>query len=124
MKYLLDANAVIALLNGTISTIAQHARRHKPQDVGISAIVAHELYCGSFKSQRASRNIDSRDPQHRRIWTGIRFATRGLGAGARKEALAATVSPRLSVLPNLQTQPRLSMPWRTAINTGCQFQIG
>jgi tRNA(fMet)-specific endonuclease VapC len=27
------------------------------QDVGISAIVAHELYYGAFKSQRASRNV-------------------------------------------------------------------
>jgi tRNA(fMet)-specific endonuclease VapC len=57
MKYLLDANAVIALLNDTNSATAKHARRHKPQDVGISAIVAHELYYGAFKSQRASRNV-------------------------------------------------------------------
>ena len=57
MKYLLDANAVIALLNDTNSLTAQRARRQKPQDFGISAIVAHELYYGAFKSQRASRNI-------------------------------------------------------------------
>ncbi|SRR6266851_342251 len=57
MKYLLDANAVIALLNDSDSLTAQRARRHKPQDVGISAIVAHELYYGAFKSQRASRNV-------------------------------------------------------------------
>jgi tRNA(fMet)-specific endonuclease VapC len=57
MKYLLDANAVIALLNDTSSLIAQRARRHRPQDVGISVIVAHELYYGAFKSQRAARNV-------------------------------------------------------------------
>jgi tRNA(fMet)-specific endonuclease VapC len=57
MKYLLDANAVIALLNDIHSLTAQRARRHKPQDVGISAIVAHELYYGAFKSQRAARNV-------------------------------------------------------------------
>jgi tRNA(fMet)-specific endonuclease VapC len=57
MTYLLDANAIIALLNDTNSSTAQRARRHKPQDVGISAIVAHELYYGAFKSQRASRNV-------------------------------------------------------------------
>jgi tRNA(fMet)-specific endonuclease VapC len=57
MKYLLDANAVIALLNDSNSLTAQRARRHKPQDVGISAIVAHELYDGAFKSRRASRNV-------------------------------------------------------------------
>lgn len=57
MTYLLDANAVIALLNDTKSLTARRARRHKPQDVGISAIVAHELYYGAFKSQRAARNL-------------------------------------------------------------------
>src|SRR5437867_13386855 len=57
MKYLLDANAVIAVLNDTSTSIAQRARRHKPQDVGIYAVVAHELYYGAFKSQRAARNV-------------------------------------------------------------------
>lgn len=57
MKYLLDANAVIALLNDTRSLTAQRARRHKPTDVGISAIVVHELYYGAFKSQRTARNV-------------------------------------------------------------------
>lgn len=57
MRYLLDANAVIALLNDTKSLTAQRARRHKPRDIGISAIVAHELYYGAFKSQRAARNV-------------------------------------------------------------------
>ena len=57
MKYLLDANAVIALLNDTHSSTARRARRHKPQDVGISAVVVHELYYGAFKSQRAARNV-------------------------------------------------------------------
>jgi tRNA(fMet)-specific endonuclease VapC len=57
MKYLLDANAVIALLNDTRSRTARRARRHKPGDVGISAIVVHELYYGAFKSRRTARNV-------------------------------------------------------------------
>lgn len=57
MTYLLDANAVIALLNDTSSLTARRARRHNPRDVGISSIVVHELYYGAFKSQRAARNI-------------------------------------------------------------------
>jgi tRNA(fMet)-specific endonuclease VapC len=57
VKYLLDANAVIALLNDSRSLTAQRARRHPPLDVGISAIVAHELYYGAFKSRRAASNI-------------------------------------------------------------------
>ena len=56
MTHLLDANAVIGLLNDPSSLLAQRARRHKPRDIGISAIVAHELYYGAFKSQRAARN--------------------------------------------------------------------
>lgn len=58
MKYLLDANAVIALLNEGTSRTARQARRHEPGDVAISAIVAHELYYGAFKSQRKTRNVD------------------------------------------------------------------
>ncbi|MDP2810551.1 MAG: type II toxin-antitoxin system VapC family toxin [Rhodocyclaceae bacterium] len=56
MKYLLDTNAVIALLNGHANMNAQ-ARRHAPADVGISSIVAHELYYGACKSRRREGNI-------------------------------------------------------------------
>lgn len=57
MTHLLDANAVIAMLNDVSSVVAQRAREHKPEDVGISAIVAHELYYGAFKSQRVVHNV-------------------------------------------------------------------
>jgi len=57
MGYLLDTNAVIALLNDTTSKIALRARREKPGDVAISAIVIHELYYGAFRSRRAVQNI-------------------------------------------------------------------
>ena len=57
MRYLLDANVVIGLLNDTTSTLAQRARREKPADVTISAIVAHELFYGAFKSRRAAQNV-------------------------------------------------------------------
>ena len=43
MRYLLDASAVIGLLNDTTSKLARRARREKPSDVAMSAIVAHEL---------------------------------------------------------------------------------
>jgi tRNA(fMet)-specific endonuclease VapC len=48
---------VIALLNDTTSRTARRARRQKPGDVAISAVVAHELYYGAYKSQRAARNV-------------------------------------------------------------------
>ena len=56
MRYLLDANAVISLLNDRTSTTAQRARRERVGDVAISAIVAHELFYGAFKSRRAAEN--------------------------------------------------------------------
>lgn len=57
ITHLLDTNAVIALLNDPNSRTGRRAQRHKPQDIGISAIVAHELYYGAFKSQRVTRNV-------------------------------------------------------------------
>ncbi|MGH9201989.1 MAG: type II toxin-antitoxin system VapC family toxin [Vicinamibacterales bacterium] len=57
MRYLLDANAVIALLNDTTSPIARRIRRYAPRDVGVSAVVIHELYYGAFKSQRVDKNV-------------------------------------------------------------------
>jgi tRNA(fMet)-specific endonuclease VapC len=57
MRYLLDANAVIALLNDATSGLAQRARREKPEDMAISAIVAHELFYSAFKSRRAPQNV-------------------------------------------------------------------
>jgi tRNA(fMet)-specific endonuclease VapC len=61
MIYLLDTHAVIALLNDRDSRISKRARSHKPADVGISAIVAHELYYGAFKSRRAEENVSLLD---------------------------------------------------------------
>ena len=57
MLYLLDTNAVISLLNDRDSRTSKRARSHQPADVGISAIVAHELYYGAFKSRRADANV-------------------------------------------------------------------
>jgi tRNA(fMet)-specific endonuclease VapC len=57
MRYLLDANAVIALLNDTTSPIARRIRRFTPRDCGVSAVVMHELYYGAFKSQRVEMNV-------------------------------------------------------------------
>jgi tRNA(fMet)-specific endonuclease VapC len=57
MRYLLDANAVIGLLNDTRSNLAQRARREAPQDIAISAVVAHELFYGAFKSRRVAQNV-------------------------------------------------------------------
>jgi tRNA(fMet)-specific endonuclease VapC len=57
MRYLLDANVIIGLLNDAGSKLAQRARRERPADIAISAIVAHELFYGAFKSRRTSHNV-------------------------------------------------------------------
>ena len=56
MKYLLDSNAVIALMKGHSGFISE-LRRHKPQDFAIPAIVAHELFYGAYKGQRVAENL-------------------------------------------------------------------
>jgi tRNA(fMet)-specific endonuclease VapC len=56
MRYLLDANAAIGLLNSGTSKLARRARQERPVDIAMSAIVVHELFYGAFKSQRAARN--------------------------------------------------------------------
>jgi tRNA(fMet)-specific endonuclease VapC len=57
VRYLLDANAVIALLKDTTFPIARRIRRYAPPDIGIVSVVIHELYYGAFKSQRVEKNV-------------------------------------------------------------------
>src|SRR4051794_14327850 len=57
MPYLLDANAVIVLLENRSANLARHVRRHALSDIAISAIVLHELFFGAFKSRRVTENV-------------------------------------------------------------------
>lgn len=57
MRYLLDTNAVISLLNGAASALARRVRESDPRTISISSIVAHELYYGAFKSRRLAHNL-------------------------------------------------------------------
>lgn len=57
MIYLLDTNAVIALLNRTNAALRQKIRQYPPGDVYVSSIVMHELFYGAFKSARVERNV-------------------------------------------------------------------
>ena len=56
MTYLLDTNAVIAVIKGD-SGLLMLLKRHRPQDFALSAIVVHELYYGAEKSQRRAENL-------------------------------------------------------------------
>jgi tRNA(fMet)-specific endonuclease VapC len=57
MKYLLDSNAIIALLNRSSVSLAKQVRKHRPDAVATSAIVLQELFYGAFKSQLVERNL-------------------------------------------------------------------
>jgi len=56
VKYLLDANAVVAIFKGHARFVARLKRR-TPKDFAIPSIVAHELFYGAYKSQRAAENL-------------------------------------------------------------------
>ena len=55
MKYLLDANAVIALFKGNAGMV-RRVTQCQIQDIGLSAIVLHALYFGASRSNRADAN--------------------------------------------------------------------
>jgi len=57
MKYLLDTNAITAILYNRTSPVLRQVRRHDNADIGISAIVAYELYFGAFRSRQKDRNL-------------------------------------------------------------------
>lgn len=56
MTYLLDTNAVIALLNQDQRFIAR-LKQHSPQDFAVSSVVMFELYYGAAKSKKVTENI-------------------------------------------------------------------
>jgi tRNA(fMet)-specific endonuclease VapC len=56
LKYMLDTNAAIGM-TGRNAGILATARQHRQEDIGISAIVAHELFFGAYKGQRTTQNL-------------------------------------------------------------------
>jgi tRNA(fMet)-specific endonuclease VapC len=57
MRYLLDTNAVINLLNDASSKLAKRTRRENKNDVVVSAIVVHELFYGAFRGRKMVDNV-------------------------------------------------------------------
>ncbi len=57
MKYLLDTNACIRILNGTSPGVVEQLEKLDPADVAISAIVKAELIYGARKSRRVAANL-------------------------------------------------------------------
>lgn len=59
IEYLLDTNTVIALVGNKSDAVLARLDRVKPGVVGIGTIVAHELYFGSYKSQKIEHNLET-----------------------------------------------------------------
>ena len=58
MTHLLDTSSVIALLQDERGPTARRVRQYRPADIGISAVVLHELYYGAFRSRRREQNLE------------------------------------------------------------------
>jgi tRNA(fMet)-specific endonuclease VapC len=56
VKFLLDSNAVIALMKGNPGFLGR-LRQHQPQDFGVPAIMVHELFFGAYKGLRMAQNV-------------------------------------------------------------------
>ena len=59
ISHLLDTNAVIDLLAGRSERLAQRILSAAQGSIGLSSIVAHELFFGARKSTRVEHNLET-----------------------------------------------------------------
>ena len=59
MRFLLDTNAVIALVGNRSAALTRRVFECREGDIGLPSIVAHELYYGAYKSERVSYNLET-----------------------------------------------------------------
>lgn len=59
ISHLVDTNAVIGLLAGRSERLAQRVLSAPQGSIGLSSIVAHELYFGAHKSKRPAHNLET-----------------------------------------------------------------
>ena len=59
MAWLLDTNAVIALVTGRSDALRRRAEASEPGTLFTSAIVAHELYFGAYRSRKIEFNLET-----------------------------------------------------------------
>ena len=91
MRYLLDTNACIALLNKTSQALAGRIRAQLPIDIGLPAPVVFELYYGAYKSKQTVRNLELLD---RMAFETVPFdAADARAAGAVRSQLEAAGRP-------------------------------
>lgn len=91
MRYLLDTNACVALLNNSSRSLSRRVRRHRAAEIGLPAPVAFELYYGAFKSREGDRNLGNLD---RMAFEIVPFdAADARAAGAIRSDLEARGTP-------------------------------
>lgn len=59
MHFLLDTNAVITLLAQRSASLTERILNCAEGEIGVSAIVIHELYFGAYKSQKVEFNLET-----------------------------------------------------------------
>lgn len=59
ITHLIDTNAIIALLTRRSAPLATRIVNSTEGSIGFSAIVAHELYFGAYKSTKVSFNLET-----------------------------------------------------------------
>ena len=59
MRFLFDTNAVMSLLRQESDALVDRVLDCSEGEIGIPAIVSHELYFGAYKSQRVSFNLET-----------------------------------------------------------------
>ena len=56
---LLDTNAVIALMARRSDALLQRIEASEPGSLAVSAVVAHELYYGAYRSRKVAFNLET-----------------------------------------------------------------
>ncbi len=59
MTWLLDTNAVIALVTRRSDALLRRVETVEPGTLAISSVVAHELYFGAYRSQKIEFNLET-----------------------------------------------------------------
>lgn len=59
ISHLLDTNAVITLIGRRSNTLISRVLGSVPGTIGLSSIVAHELYFGAHKSAKIEHNLET-----------------------------------------------------------------
>ncbi|MCI0999310.1 type II toxin-antitoxin system VapC family toxin [Ochrobactrum soli] len=59
ISHLLDTNAVITLIGRRSDTLVSRVLGSVPGTIGLSSIVAHELYFGAHKSAKIEHNLET-----------------------------------------------------------------